>query len=70
MIRSGALGCYVVSKERAGEWVAAYHKSQSTVVDVTGGGNSFLGGLTAGLKLAKGDVYEGRFHAVDGRKRY
>ncbi|VDC06889.1 unnamed protein product [Peniophora sp. CBMAI 1063] len=63
VIRSGALGCYVMSRDRPGEWIAAYHKSQSTVVDVTGGGNSFLGGLAAGLKLAKGDVYKAVLYA-------
>ncbi|KZV75424.1 Ribokinase-like protein [Peniophora sp. CONT] len=63
LIRSGALGCYVVSKDRPGEWVAAYHQDQTKVVDVTGGGNSFLGGLAAGLKLSQGDVYQAVLYA-------
>jgi len=33
-------------------------------VDVTGAGNSFLGGLAAGLLLAKGNVYEATYYAT------
>lgn len=88
IIRSGALGAYVVSRETKGVWVDAFWKDPSKVVDVTGeldvrpfpvvrasaaqmrssdncgagnlgAGNSFLGGLGAGLALSGGDVVQG-----------
>ncbi|KAM0276241.1 hypothetical protein ACHAQH_006964 [Verticillium albo-atrum] len=34
-------------------WVPAYHQDSSRVVDPTGGGNSFLGGLAAALARGK-----------------
>jgi sugar/nucleoside kinase (ribokinase family) len=37
-------------------WVPAYHQDSSKVVDPTGGGNTFLGGLGAGL--ARGESIE------------
>ena len=37
---------------------------QDEVRDVTGAGNSFLGGLIAGLSLNKGDNYEGLWFAT------
>lgn len=30
-------------------------------IRTSGGGNSFLGGLSAGLELANGDIYEGGY---------
>ncbi|KAL3418318.1 hypothetical protein PVAG01_10034 [Phlyctema vagabunda] len=36
------------------EWVPAYHTDASKVVDPTGGGNGFLGGLTVALARGKG----------------
>ncbi|KAF4446464.1 hypothetical protein F53441_9868 [Fusarium austroafricanum] len=38
------------------KWVPAYHKDSSKVVDPTGGGNTFLGGL--GVALARGESLE------------
>ncbi|TEB35435.1 Ribokinase-like protein [Coprinellus micaceus] len=65
VIRSGGLGAYVRSKERVGEWVEAFwtEKDGEKIVDVTGAGNSFLGGLAAGLKLKGSDVFEATFYA-------
>lgn len=37
-------------------WIPAYHQDSSRVVDPTGGGNTFLGGLGAGL--ARGECLE------------
>ncbi|KAM0750778.1 Ribokinase-like protein [Meredithblackwellia eburnea MCA 4105] len=51
VIRSGALGAYVVRKGQTGIWVPAYHTDATKVIDVTGAGNSFMGGLMAGLEL-------------------
>ncbi|KAG5928457.1 hypothetical protein E4U42_000590 [Claviceps africana] len=34
-------------------WVPAYHQDKLKVVDVTGGGNAFLGGLSVGLARGK-----------------
>ncbi|GAA5862695.1 hypothetical protein JCM8547_003515 [Rhodosporidiobolus lusitaniae] len=62
VIRSGALGAYAVKKgEETGVWVPAFHsyedgKSTGRVVDVTGAGNSFLGGLMAGLVQHPNDL--------------
>ncbi|KAL1744386.1 Ribokinase-like protein [Schizophyllum fasciatum] len=63
IIRSGALGAYVLTRERGGRWIDAYWQDQADVADVTGGGNSFLGGLGAGLIKCKGDVYEATYYA-------
>ncbi|KAF6762757.1 Ribokinase-like protein [Ephemerocybe angulata] len=65
VIRSGGLGAYVKSRSRVGEWVEAYwsEKDERKIVDVTGAGNSFLGGLAAGLLLSKGDVLEAAYYA-------
>ncbi|KIJ70310.1 hypothetical protein HYDPIDRAFT_35709, partial [Hydnomerulius pinastri MD-312] len=65
IIRSGALGAYVATRAEGGRWVDAFwtlHDSEK-VVDVTGAGNSFLGGFAAGLHLTDGDVYEATFFA-------
>jgi sugar/nucleoside kinase (ribokinase family) len=66
IIRSAELGAYVAVQpsERdnpSGRWVDAYWTAEHAehVVDVTGAGNSFLGGVTAGLDLADEDVYQG-----------
>lgn len=80
IIRSGALGAYVITSDRKGQWIDAFWDSPENidrVVDVTGAdysdslgacdytdrklgaGNTFLGGLAAGLFLANKDVYEG-----------
>ncbi|GAA5959282.1 hypothetical protein JCM21900_003914 [Sporobolomyces salmonicolor] len=62
VVRSGALGAYAIRRgEEKGVWVPAYHsyadeEAQKKVVDVTGAGNSFLGGLMAGLVLYPDDL--------------
>ncbi|GAA6060006.1 hypothetical protein JCM10212_001164 [Sporobolomyces blumeae] len=62
VIRSGAWGAYVLRRGRdPGFWVPAYYpyddrEAQVKVVDVTGAGNSFLGGLMAGLVLYPDDL--------------
>lgn len=48
VIRSGHLGSLVVQNGLK-KWYAPYHLDQEKVVDPTGGGNSFLGGLGIGL---------------------
>ncbi|KAI0771913.1 Ribokinase-like protein [Trametes elegans] len=68
IIRSGAMGACVAQKGQPLAWVNAYwtgHGSATDkVVDVTGAGNSFLGGLGAGLVLANGDVREATLFAT------
>jgi sugar/nucleoside kinase (ribokinase family) len=62
IIRSGALGAYVLDAQGKGKWIEAYWKGEEVtenIVDVTGAGNAFLGGLSAGLKLSSGDIFEG-----------
>jgi len=65
VIRSGGLGACVSSRDHAIQWVDALWTSQDKekIVDVTGAGNSFLGGLSAGLHLTDGDVMESVFYA-------
>jgi sugar/nucleoside kinase (ribokinase family) len=72
LVRSAELGAYVVTRPPGekqgyhGRWVDAYwtKDDEAKVVDVTGAGNSFLGGVAAALSLAGGDVFEGT-HAAD-----
>ncbi|KAL4081914.1 Ribokinase-like protein [Scleroderma yunnanense] len=66
IIRSGALGAYVATKTDGGQWVDAFWTPEDNekVVDVTGAGNSFLGGFAAGLQLAGGDFHEATLYAV------
>ena len=75
IVRCGAFGsCIARQRYGAGcvsqeevelRWIGAYWTAevtpdfQSHVVDVTGGGNAFLGGLAAGMKLTGGDLLEG-----------
>ncbi|KAH7916744.1 Ribokinase-like protein [Hygrophoropsis aurantiaca] len=63
IIRSGALGAYVKTREREGQWIHAFWTDLSKVLDVTGAGNSFIGGLAAGLLLAQNDVYQAAYYA-------
>ncbi|KAK7060309.1 hypothetical protein VNI00_001074 [Paramarasmius palmivorus] len=64
VIRSGGMGAYVLGRDREGKWIPAFwQEASSKVVDVTGAGNSFLGGLAAGLELSNGDVYEASLYA-------
>jgi len=66
IIRSGAMGAYALNRDRpSGAWVDAYWRDTEieNVRDVTGAGNSFLGGLSAGLLFSEGDVYEATFYA-------
>jgi len=64
VIRSGALGAYVASRTTKGHWVEAFWGPNDIhrVVDVTGAGNAFLGGLGAGLRCTQ-DVYEAVLYA-------
>jgi len=57
IVRAGELGAYTASDRWTG-WVPAFWSSdqQDRVVDPTGGGNAFLGGLMAGLLLSGGDL--------------
>ncbi|KAG8928527.1 hypothetical protein FRC02_006803 [Tulasnella sp. 418] len=68
IIRSGELGAYVLRRgDLNGIWVPPYwtqdESDQLKVVDVTGAGNSFLGGLSAGLRLSNGDLLEAMLYA-------
>ncbi|KAH8999376.1 Ribokinase-like protein [Lactarius akahatsu] len=64
VIRSGSLGVYVASRSQSGAWIDAYWRTEGRVVDVTGAGNSFLGGLAAGLVLTNGDVFEAALYGT------
>ncbi|KAH9853707.1 Ribokinase-like protein [Lenzites betulinus] len=67
IIRSGAMGACIAQRGQPNVWVDAYWGgpgSAAKVVDVTGAGNSFLGGLAAGLVLSNGDVREATLYAT------
>jgi len=64
IIRSGELGAFIACRSQPGRWIDPYWTIDERVVDVTGAGNSFLGGLAAGLALRDGDVYEAAFFAT------
>ncbi|KAG8880447.1 hypothetical protein FRB98_005122 [Tulasnella sp. 332] len=63
IIRSGAMGSYTLAVgAQRGYWVPAFwteKEAASKIVDVTGAGNMFLGGLVAGLEKTSGDVVQG-----------
>jgi sugar/nucleoside kinase (ribokinase family) len=61
VIRSGPLGAFTLQRDHPGQWVEAYWTSNDVnkVVDVTGAGNAFLGGLAAGLALTNGNIFQG-----------
>jgi len=66
IIRCGSMGAYLVQRGGAGgKWIDAYWTPEDSikVVDVTGAGNSFLGGLAAGLVKSGGDLEEAMFYA-------
>jgi sugar/nucleoside kinase (ribokinase family) len=48
VVRCGKDGCVVMGQGMR-KWMPAYHESAEKVVDPTGGGNGFLGGLAVGL---------------------
>ncbi|KAL1660204.1 Ribokinase-like protein [Schizophyllum commune] len=66
VIRSGSRGSYVFNADptlgaEEGRWVDAYWRSDEAAENVkstTGAGNSFLGGLCAGLALAGRDIFK------------
>ena len=45
VVRAGAGGCYVATRETS-FWMPAYHTDPAKVVDPTGGGNAFCGGFS------------------------
>lgn len=57
VVRAGAEGCFALSST-VRRWLPAYHQDASKVVDPTGGGNGFLGGLAVGLVRSGMDVIE------------
>ncbi|EIN10681.1 Ribokinase-like protein [Punctularia strigosozonata HHB-11173 SS5] len=65
IIRAAEQGCYVKTRNQEGVWIDAYWTGQHAdkVVDVTGAGNSFLGGLAAGFSLTD-DIYEAALYAT------
>ncbi|RPD61875.1 Ribokinase-like protein [Lentinus tigrinus ALCF2SS1-7] len=67
VIRSGAMGACIGLKGNPCSWVEAFWNGEDSadkVVDVTGAGNSFLGGLGAGMVLSNGDVREATLYAT------
>lgn len=60
VVRSGKIGCYIARSggDKRSCWLPAYHTDQSKVIDPTGGGNGFLGGLAVGLVRTNFDIVE------------
>lgn len=60
VVRSGKEGCYIARSGSEGNtcWMPAFHTDQNKVIDPTGGGNGFLGGLSVGLVRTDFDVVE------------
>ncbi|TLD38854.1 gb [Venturia nashicola] len=57
VVRCGKDGCYIASRSLS-RWLPAYHQAGTgKVVDPTGGGNGFLGGLAIALARGK-DIVE------------
>ncbi|CAL1702315.1 unnamed protein product [Somion occarium] len=65
-IRSGSFGAYIATRGNGGKWVDAYwtKENSSHVVDVTGAGNAFLGGLSAGLYFTEGNPYQAALYGA------
>lgn len=49
VVRCGKDGCFVSKSDKSSKWLPAFHQSADKVIDPTGGGNGFLGGLAIGL---------------------
>ncbi|KIP12869.1 hypothetical protein PHLGIDRAFT_20867 [Phlebiopsis gigantea 11061_1 CR5-6] len=66
IIRSGSMGAFVSTRAKGGRWIPAFWGPEDAehVVDVTGAGNAFLGGLSAGLLLAQNDIYRATLYAA------
>jgi sugar/nucleoside kinase (ribokinase family) len=70
IIRAGPRGSYILNSNPTfgptqGKWVPAYWNSDEASTQVkstTGAGNSFLGGLCAGLELTGNDILMGTHH--------
>ncbi|KAK5700517.1 hypothetical protein LTR97_005034 [Elasticomyces elasticus] len=63
VVRAGKVGCYLAT---AGKncWLPAYHQDATRVIDPTGGGNGFLGGLAVGLVRTNDMVEAARMGSV------
>lgn len=58
VLRSGELGCFILTSFGIKKWIPAYHNKlnpQRSVIDPTGGGNTFIGGFTTGFVTSKGN---------------
>ena len=57
VVRAGASGCLVLTKTMR-KWLPALHTDPGRVIDPTGGGNGFLGGLAVGLLRNRLEIIE------------
>lgn len=60
IVRAGGDGCLVSSNSIRGQhkWLPAFHDNQSTIVDATGAGNTFLGALAFAMSACGKDVVQ------------
>ncbi|KAF2720123.1 Ribokinase-like protein [Polychaeton citri CBS 116435] len=63
VIRAASQGCLVFSREQNPVWLPAYHKIDR-VIDPTGAGNTFLGGLAIGWIQSKSYIKAAAFGTV------
>ncbi|PBK66759.1 Ribokinase-like protein [Armillaria solidipes] len=67
VVRAGARGCFISNKNPllgacTSRWLTPYwtaEEARENVLETTGAGNSFLGGLCAGMAIAGDDVFIG-----------
>ncbi|KAK0497565.1 Ribokinase-like protein [Armillaria luteobubalina] len=70
VVRAGARGCFISNKNPMlgacdSRWLLPYwtaEEAKENVRETTGAGNSFLGGLCAGMAIAGGDIFIGAAH--------
>jgi len=70
VVRAGKRGCLVATKRGGSVWLPAYYTAKEDegnhpkVVDPTGGGNTFIGGLGVGLARSESVLYSAALGCV------
>ena len=64
ILRAAHVGCLVATKQERRHIPAYYDNPNQLIVDVTGAGNSFCGGVAAGLLKSNFDVFEAALYGT------
>ncbi|CAG8530146.1 2265_t:CDS:2 [Paraglomus occultum] len=64
ILRAAHVGCVVATKQERRHIPAYYDNPSQLIVDVTGAGNSFCGGVAAGLLKTNFDVFEAALYGT------